>query len=181
MDKVRVHEVVHEVNQQVEQCRVAAVVAAVVVAARGREKQPQQRQQGGTHARERAPAERQRERERAIYTYIYIYMLLYADPPRRHREVPRFFHQSSYVFLVYDLGVTLGFEAPRGEHIYISSRLHAQFLATLHPDTPKDDFSNDESHFWLNTRSSIWGRVLTPKMAFTVVPDQSPSNTYESP
>ena len=37
---------------------------------------------------------------------------------------------------------------------------------------------NDES-FCLNTRTSIWARVLTPKIAFTVVSDQSPSNTYE--
>ena len=52
-------------------------------------------------------------------------------------------------------------------------------LRTLHADTPRDDFSNDEPHFCLNTRSIIWTRVLTPKITITVVSDPSPSNTYE--
>ena len=83
------------------------------------------------------------------------------------------------MLLVYNPGLTLGFEVPRGEHRYIGSRLHSQFLATLHAGIPRDHFSNDESHFCLHIRSSIVGRVLTPKIAFTVVPDQSPSNAYE--
>ena len=52
-------------------------------------------------------------------------------------------------------------------------------LATLHADTPRGDFSHDEIHFGLNTRSSIWARVLSPKVAFPVVSDQAPTNTYD--
>ena len=32
------------------------------------------------------------------------------------------------------------FEVPRGEHVYIGSRLHSQLFATFHADTPRDDY-----------------------------------------
>ena len=79
--------------------------------------------------------------------------------------------------LVYDLGLTLSLKF-RGDSIRIAAEAFI-LIATLHADTPRDDFSNDEIHFFPNTRSSIWARALSPKVAFTVVSDPSPSDTYE--
>ena len=53
-----------------------------------------------------------------------------------YREVPRYRRQSSYVWAS---GVSSNFEVPRGEHMHDGSRLHFQFVATLHADTPRDD------------------------------------------
>ena len=61
--------------------------------------------------------------------------------------------------------------------MYDGSRLDSQFLATPFTQILRE-MIHDES-FCLNTRKSTWARVLTPKIAFTVVSDQSPSNTYE--
>ena len=83
--------------------------------------------------------------------------------------------------LVYDQGPKLGPFGSSEETAQVYQQKHSlSILATPHADTPRDDFSSDEIHFGLNTGSSIWARVLlSPKVAFTVVSDQSPSNTYE--
>ena len=65
--------------------------------------------------------------------YIYIYA---NPPPMNYREVPRYRRQSSYVWAS---GVSSNFEVPRGEHMHDGSRLHFQFVATFHADTPRDD------------------------------------------
>ena len=55
----------------------------------------------------------------------------------------------------------------------------AFILNSLRPFTQiLREMTNDES-FCLNTRRSIWGRVLPPKIAFTIVSNQSPSNINE--
>ena len=51
----------------------------------------------------------------------------------------------------------------------------ASILNSLRPFTQiLPQMINDES-FCLNTRRSIWARVLTPQTAFTAVSDQSPN------
>ena len=60
--------------------------------------------------------------------------------------------------------------------MYDGSRLHVQFVATLHADTPRDD---KRRKFLSEYRKINMGVSSNPKIAFTVVSDQSPSNTYE--
>ena len=91
-----------------------------------------------------------------------------------YRGVPRYRRQSSYVWAS---GVWSNFEVPRGEHMYDGSRLHVQFVATLHADTPRDD---KRWKFLSEYRKINMGVSSNPKIAFTVVSDQSPSNTYMS-
>ena len=80
---------------------------------------------------------------------------------------------------MYDPGLALGFEVPE-ETVYVYRQKPSfSILATLHADTPINDFSNDEIHFCLNTRSLIWARMLSPRVAFTVVSNQSSSNMHE--
>ena len=105
-----------------------------------------------------------------MYTHTYIYML---NPPMNYREVPRYRRQSSYVWAS---GVWSNFEVPSGEHMYDGSRLHFQSVATLHADTPRDD----KRWKLLSEYPKInIGASSNPKIAFTVVSDQSRSNTYE--
>ena len=103
------------------------------------------------------------------YTCIYIY--IYANPPH---ELPRGAAIPPPIFLRLGFWCMIQFEVPRGQHMYDA----AYILIFLRPFTQiLRKMINDES-FCLNTRRSIWARVLTPKIAFTVVSDQSPSNTY---
>ena len=72
----------------------------------------------------------------AIYTYMYKSIYIYMLPPSpRTTEVresatnpPRF------KILVYDLDVTLGFEVPRRQHMYIGRSLHSEFLRPFCPN-----------------------------------------------
>ena len=110
-----------------------------------------------------------------IYICIYIYIHIDANPPpppwttARCRETT---NPPTFRLLVYDSVLKF-----RRESICMTAA--AFILNSLRPCTQiLREMINDES-FCLNTRRSVWARVLTPKIAFTVVSDQSPSNTYE--
>ena len=60
--------------------------------------------------------------------------------------------------------------------MYDGSRPHFQFVATLHADTPRDD---KRGKFLSEYPKINMGASSNPKIAFIVVSDQSPSNTYE--
>ena len=87
-----------------------------------------------------------------IYIYVYVYIYICQPPPRRTIARCRnaATNPPTFRFLLYDPGLTLDLEAP-GEHMSAAAFMLSS--ATLHADTPRDDFSNDESHLRLNTRS----------------------------
>ena len=73
------------------------------------------------------------EAMKELWEIIYIYMHANPPPPRTTagcRDTVA--NPPTCGLLVYD-------PIPRGEHMYDGSRLHVQFVATLHVDTPRDD------------------------------------------
>ena len=60
--------------------------------------------------------------------------------------------------------------------MYDGSRLHFQFVAMFHADIPRD---NKRRKFLSEDPKINMGASSNPKIAFTVVSDQSPNNTHE--
>ena len=89
-----------------------------------------------------------------------MYMLLLPRPTAKCRDSAT--NPSTFMRLVYEPGLTLGFEVPKEQHVYRQPPSFS-ILATVQADTPTDDLSNDEHHFRLNTGAQYGTKNELPR------------------